>query len=187
MGGILSDGPGDYKAYTNCEWIISSSTQIELRFISFDLEACFDSLTIKRCQSAECNVAEEIAWLSGSQVSNTTYSSGMGLCVSNQSFVDLGGATCADYDSDSSFCKWANMYPDAAGYTALDQCCACGGSQQTSSNITVSDLHIMQIIFSSDGNANGAGFEAEWQVQDMNECQRCPKGPCSRLDTSVCE
>ena len=64
--GTFSDGPGDYGNMATCTWLISSpSSEITLRFLSFDSEYQFDFVTINRCEDPECQSPEQIGRLSG--------------------------------------------------------------------------------------------------------------------------
>jgi len=64
--GTFSDGPGDYGNMATCTWLISSpSSEITLRFLSFDSEYQFDFVTINRCENPECQSPEQIGRLSG--------------------------------------------------------------------------------------------------------------------------
>ena len=77
--GIFSDGDGDYESRSHCEWIISATTEISLRFTEFSTESGYDFVTVYRCASANCTDEQQIARLSGQSVSaGTRYTSSTG-------------------------------------------------------------------------------------------------------------
>ena len=56
--GTITDGPNRYDANKECTWLISANqgrTDIFFKFLSFDSEPSLDTVTLKRCDSADCN------------------------------------------------------------------------------------------------------------------------------------
>jgi hypothetical protein len=71
--GSFSDGglDGVYASNARCEWLISASSDMTLRFSSLDIEEHYDQIVIQSCSSANCIDAQVIARLSGSSVQPT--------------------------------------------------------------------------------------------------------------------
>ena len=77
--GVFSDGDGDYESRSHCEWLVSATTEISLRFTEFSTESGYDFVTIYRCSSVNCTDEHKIARLSGQSVSaGTSYTSSSG-------------------------------------------------------------------------------------------------------------
>jgi hypothetical protein len=77
--GVFSDGDGDYESRSHCEWLISATTEISLRFTEFSTESGYDFVTIYRCSSANCTDEHKISSLSGQSVgTGTSYTSSSG-------------------------------------------------------------------------------------------------------------
>ena len=95
--GVLSDGPGNAGDGTSCGWLISAIGDISIRFTFFDLGDQFVSgneVVINRCESADCNVLQEVARLSSQSIpESTTYFSSSSISPADTSTLLCDGET----------------------------------------------------------------------------------------------
>ena len=58
--GIISDGPGVYGPWWNCQWIIFSESRMSLQITEFDTQGTRDWLHIYRCTTPTCEIRQEL-------------------------------------------------------------------------------------------------------------------------------
>jgi len=52
--GIITDGPGLYATWLNCQWIIFSDAPMSLQFTQFDTQGAADFLHVYQCTTPTC-------------------------------------------------------------------------------------------------------------------------------------
>ena len=83
---------------------------------------------------------------------------GNGECVSDDDFVDSYGDNCELYDSDPSFCDYAEWYENDEGLHAGTSCCICGGGSTSGSSVVVL-------------NFNSFNTESGYDLVTIRECE----------------